>query len=472
MQKKQGQNGVPMPPGETRSRLAVADEARDFLSRHPEIEAIQLVITDPNGIGRGKNIAREELTALYATGRNVAGSILGLDATGEDVDGTGLVWEVGDADQCCRAVADTLGVASWLERPTAQVLGTMYALDGQPSVADPRHALAAVIGRYAERGLRPVVAVELEFYLLERDASGKLQPARGLRTHTGNRHIDAYGLGRLDDMAPLFDDFYRAAGTLHLPVRTLMSEYSPGQFEITLEHRDDALRAVDEAILFKRVMRGVSARHGLVASFMAKPFADRAGSGMHLHASIVDSAASNLFAAADPAGTPLLRHAIGGLRETMADGIAVFAPHANSYRRFRAQSYAPVAPTWGINNRTVSLRVPAGPPASRHVEHRVAGADANPYLVAALVLAGMLRGIDAQTDPGPPVTGNGYAQNVAVRWPLHWPQALERAADSGFLAEALGRGFLAVFLAIKRQECEKFGALVTDRDYEWYLDTV
>jgi glutamine synthetase len=214
-------------------------------------------------------------------------------------------------------------------------------------------------------------------------------------------------------MAPLFDEFYAAARGLGLPVRTLMSEYSPGQFEITLEHRDDALRAVDDAILFKRVMRGVAARNGLVASFMAKPFAERAGSGMHLHARIVDDAGRNLFAAAAPESTALLRQAIGGLRETMADGMAVFAPHANSYRRFRAQSYAPVAPTWGINNRTVSLRVPAGPPASRHVEHRVAGADANPYLVAALVLAGMLRGMDAQSDPGPPVTGNGYAQNVA-----------------------------------------------------------
>jgi glutamine synthetase len=453
-------------------RIATEEEARVFLARHPEIEAVQLVITDPNGIGRGKNIAREELAALYATGRNVAGSILGLDATGEDVDGTGLVWEVGDADQCCRAIAGTLGVASWLARPTAQVLGTMYELDGRPAVADPRHALAAAVERYIDRALKPVVAVELEFYLLERDAGGRLQPARGLHTRAGPQRIDAYGLGRLDDMAPLFDDFYRAARMLGLPVRTLMSEYSPGQFEITLEHRDDALKAVDEAILFKRVMRGVAARHGLVASFMAKPFAERAGSGMHLHASVMDDAGRNLCAAPDPAGSELLRHAVGGLRETMAEGLAVFAPHANSYRRFRAQSYAPVAPTWGINNRTVSLRVPAGPPDSRHVEHRVAGADANPYLVAAVVLAGMLHGIDSRLDPGPPVAGNGYAQAGETRWPLHWPQALERAAGSEFLRAALGSGFVDVFLAIKRQECEKFGALVTDRDYDWYLDTV
>jgi glutamine synthetase len=149
----------------------------------------------------------------------------------------------------------------------------------------------------------------------------------------------------------------------------------------------------------------------------------------------------------------------------------VFAPHANSYRRFRAMSYAPVAPTWGINNRTVGLRVPAGPPASRHVEHRVPGADANPYLVAAVVLAGMLHGIERELDPGPPVEGNGYAQPAAGELPLQWHEALDRAARSEFLADALGREFLEVFLAVKRRELEKFGALVSDRDYEWYLDT-
>jgi len=454
------------------ARLATVDEARTFLGRHPAVEAVQLVITDPNGIGRGKNIAVEELLPLCAHGRNVAGSILGLDATGEDVEATGLVWEVGDADQTCRAVAGSLGIAGWLTRPTAQVLGTMYSLDGEPSSADPRHALAAVVARYAARGLTPVVAVELEFYLLERGPDGRPRPARGLKTAAARPHVDAYGLGRLDDMAPLFDDLYASARTLGLPVRTLMSEYSPGQFEITLEHRADALRAVDEAILFKRVVRGTAVRHGLVACFMAKPFAERAGSGMHLHASVTDTEGRNLFADADHAGSALLRHAIGGLRDTMADGMGVFAPHANSYRRFRAMSYAPVAPTWGVNNRTVSLRVPSGPAETRHVEHRVAGADANPYLVAALVLAGMLRGIDQQIDPGPPITGNGYAQRADSTLPTQWPHAIERCAQSSFMADALGSGFLGVYTAIKRQECEKFGALVTDRDYDWYLETV
>jgi glutamine synthetase len=219
-------------------------------------------------------------------------------------------------------------------------------------------------------------------------------------------------------------------------------------------------------------MRGTAARHGLIASFMAKPFSDRAGSGMHLHASVVDDTGRNLFAAAEPEGTVLLRQAIGGLRETMADGIAVFAPHANSYRRFRAQSYAPVAPTWGVNNRSVSLRVPAGPPESWHVEHRVAGADANPYLVTALVLAGMLRGIDAQSDPGPPVTGNGYAQNVVPRWPLHWPQGPRARGEHGVRCRCARTRLPRRVRGDQAPRVREIRRARYDRDYEWYLDTV
>jgi glutamine synthetase len=446
-------------------------EAQAFLAANPDVEAVQLVLTDASGVGRGKNIAREELAALYGSGRNVAGSILGLDITGEDVEGTGLVWAVGDADQCCRPVAGSLCRAPWLQRPTAQVLGTMFELDGSPAKADPRHVLASVVRRCEEAGFTPVVAVELEFYLLERGDDGRMVPSGGMLSGERRPRIDAYGLGRLDDMSPLFDDLYAAARTQGLPVRTLMSEYAPGQFEITLEHRGDALRAVDEAILFKRAVRGIAVRHGRTACFMAKPFEKQAGSGMHLHASMADADGRNVFAAEAPEGSPLLRQAIGGLRQTLADGMAIYAPNANSYRRFRSMSYAPVAATWGINNRSVSLRVPAGPPASRHVEHRVAGADANPYLVAALVLGGMLHGIRARLDPGPAVQGNGYAQATRGELPTQWSDALERAARSAFLLETFGEDFLRIFLAIKQQECEKFGALVTDRDYEWYLDT-
>ena len=448
-------------------RIADAAELAAFLAAHPDVRAVQIMITDPSGVLRGKSVRREELVRIYASGRQVAGSILGLDITGEDVDATGLVWDTGDADMCARPIAGTLKRAPWLAAPTGQLMLTLFDGQGQPAAADPRHALVRVLERFAALGMRPVVACELEFYLLKDEGGGRLVPAGGGRP--GERQkIDAYSLTRLDDLAPVFDEVYRAAQAQDLPAETLMSEYAPGQFEITLHHRDDALRAVDEAVMFKRLLRGVAARHGLVACFMAKPFTARAGSGLHVHVSMNEDG-RNLFASDDPAGTPLLRHAIGGMRATMAESMAVFAPNANSYRRFVSQSYAPTAPIWGINNRSVSLRVPAGPAASRHVEHRIAGADANLYLAVATVLAAAELGIRERIDPGPPVEGNGYAQVQERTLPQTWHDALERAAQSQFLRAALGPAFLDVFLAIKRQECARFSAEVSELDFAWYL---
>lgn len=443
-------------------------EAMEFLERHPDVETIQIVITDLGGVARGKSIAREELETLYRSGRNVAGSILGLDLRGEDVEETGLVWSVGDADKECWPVPGTLKPAPWLSRPGAQLLMTMFEKDGTPAIADPRHALSRVVNRLAADGLLPVVAVELEFYLVEPDGAG-IRPATGLATGERSMRHDAYGLGKLDEMAPLFDNIYRAARAQGLPVRTLMSEYAPGQFEVTLEHRPDALGAADDAIQWKRLVRGVAARHGRVATFMAKPFAQLAGSGMHVHVSLAGADGANLFASDDPAGTPLLRHAIGGMAATMAEGMAVFAPNANSYRRFRRQSYAPIAATWGVNNRSVGFRIPLGPPASRHVEHRICGADANPYLAVATVLAAMHHGIKNRIDPGAAVTGNGYELPADPALPLDWHSALDRAEGSALLNGYLGSDFVRVFMAVKRAECERFNAEPTALDYDWYL---
>jgi glutamine synthetase len=448
--------------------IAGAAELATFLAANPDVEAVQIMITDPSGVLRGKSVRREELARIYDSGRQVAGSILGLDITGEDVDETGLVWDTGDADMCARPIAGTLVRAPWLAAPTGQLLLTMFDAKGAPAPADPRHALVQAVAVLSARGLTPVVACEIEFYLLKEEAGGRLVPAGGGRA-SERRKIDAYSLQRLDDLAPLFDDVYVAARAQGLPAETLMSEYSPGQFEITLRHRADALRAVDEAVMFKRVLRGVAQKHGLIACFMAKPFTQRAGSGLHVHVSLADASGDNLFASDDPAGTPLLRHAIGGMKEVMAESMAVFAPNANSYRRFVSRSYAPIAPIWGINNRSVSLRVPAGPPASRHIEHRISGADANLYLAVAAVLGAAAHGIDRKLDPGAPVEGNGYAQAGERTLPGSWRRALMLAERSEFLRDALGADFMKIFLAIKQQECARFSAEVSELDYAWYL---
>lgn len=436
-----------------------------FLAAHPDVEAVELLITDPNGVSRGKIIAREELDALFDHGRCVAGSILGLDVTGQDVEDTGLVWTVGDADMVCRPVDGTLVRSGWTRRATAQVLMSMYTMEGQPSIADPRHVLSRAIARMQQTGYTPVMAAEIEFYLLELDEHGRLCVARSQSRN------DAYGLQKLQSLSAVFDEIYACARAQELPVRTLMSEYAPGQYEITLQHRRDALRAMDDAILFKRLVRGVAAKHGLIACFMAKPFAEHAGSGMHMHLSLANNDGANVFASDAPAGTPILRHAIAGMQQRMAETMLVFAPHANSYRRFRSMSYAPVAPTWGINNRSVSLRVPSGVAATRHIEHRVSGADANPYLVAATIIEAARIGIEQKMDPGPPVSGNGYASNVSPSLPRDWYASIQAAHASAFLREAFG-DFHQNFLAIKRQEYEKFNAQVTALDYDWYLDTI
>jgi glutamine synthetase len=256
-----------------------------------------------------------------------------------------------------------------------------------------------------------------------------------------------------------------------VPLEGAISEYAPGQLELTLHHGPDALRAADEAVMYKRIAKGVAAACGCEATFMAKPFAERSGSGLHLHVSVNDAAGRNIFASDDPAGAPPLRHAVGGLLAGLAEGMAIFAPNANSYRRFRANSYAPVAPTWGVNNRTVSLRVPAGPPGGRHIEHRVAGADANPYLALAALLAGVHAGLTQKLDPGPPVVGDGYAAaaDSGARLPANWFAAVDAFAASATLRDYLGARFVELFTTVKRTEQDRFFAEVPPLDYDWCL---
>jgi len=446
-------------------------EAEAFLAAHPEVRSIEAFLIDANGVPRGKLLHREELLAAYRNGRPLPASILGLTINGEDVPETGLVWDVGDADCWTFPLASSLTLQPWRTKPTGQVQLAMHPEKGLPAaVADPRRVLQRVIAELAADGLHPVMAVELEFYLLDsaRDAAGRPQPAR-LGNGSRPDAPQVYGVLELEQLQPFFDDLYDACEVQRLPVRTAISEYAPGQLEITLEHRSDALQAIDEGVRYKRLVKGVAAKHGLQACFMAKPFGDLPGSGLHMHVSLADAQGNNLYASEDPTGTPLLRHSIAGMMDRMRESLALFCPTANSFRRFQANSYAPLALTWGVNNRTVSLRVPAGPPESRHVEHRIAGADANLYLTVAAVLSGIGKGLAERIDPGAPVTGNGYALAQPRVFPATWHEAIERAAASEFLHTALGEGLMKILLAVKRQECERFMAEVTPLDYAWYL---
>jgi len=457
--------------------MTIADpkEVKTFLEKHPEIQFFEILFTNMAGVPRGKRLRRHEIEAVYAQGRFLPGSILVNDITGQDVEATGLVWEDGDADRIARPIAGRLTRAPWLGDDVAQIPVSMYELDGAPHDLDPRHVLKRVIDRFAADGLVPVVACELEYYLVdaERTVDGKIQAPKSPLTGERATQHQVYGLREVEEASAFLRELWAAADAMGVPLEGAISEYAPGQLELTLKHHADALRAADDAVLYKRAAKGVALKHGYEATFMAKPFGELAGSGMHLHVSVNDKAGKNIFASEKPEGEPVLAHAIGGMKALLADSMAIYAPNANSFRRFRANSYAPVAPTWGVNNRTVSFRVPAGAPNTRHIEHRVAGADAHPALALAALLAAVHHGITYKTDPGPAIVGDGYAQAAesGERIPTNWFAAVDRFADSTVLKEYLGERFVKMYSTVKRVEQDRYQATVPSVDFDWYLRT-
>jgi glutamine synthetase len=451
-------------------------EAEAFLAAHPEVEAIDIVLHDSNGIGRGKIIRRHELLSFYNSGRHLPISILGLDICGEDVHETGLIWDQGDGDLRAWPIPGTLVPLHNTTPPRAEVLMSLYDLDGQPMTSDPRHALQRQVDAMAAKGLSPTGAFELEFFLLSNDRGpdGRVQPARDVLDGRASHKTEVYSVDHLHGMLPLFSDIYKGAELAGIKAETMISEYAPGQYELTLHYRRDVMQAADDLMRLKRIVRAQARAHGVTACFMAKPNEDYAGSGMHFHVSMMDTNGSNVFVeAVEGQYNDTILHALGGLRATMGESMLVFAPHANSWRRFASQSYAPVSPTWGVNNRSVALRIPAGDIGARRIEHRPAGVDANPYLVAATVLAGIRHGLDHQIDPGPETTGNGYEDGAdAPAIPLDWRGAIEAARASGFLKDALGTDMHRTFTAIKAAEYARVMRRVSEVDYDLYLHTV
>lgn len=454
---------------------AVADisEAEAFLEANPHINYFEILFTSMTGVPRGKRLRRHELLPIYRYGRFLPGSVLVVDTQGADCEDTGLVWEDGDADRVCRPVPGTLVPAPWLGDDVAQVMLSMYELDGTANDIDPRHVLQRVLDRYEADGLTPVVACELEYYLvdIERGHDGDLRPAPTFTTGETPKGTQVYGLPEIEAHGAFFRDLWETADAQGVPLEGAISEFAPGQVELTLRHRPDALRAADDAVLYKRLAKGVALTHGMEATFMAKPWADRAGSGFHVHISVAGKDGSNLCASDDPQGSELLRHMIGGMKAHLADVMGILAPNANSFKRFKANSYAPVGLTWGVNNRTVSLRVTAGPAHTRHVEHRVAGADANPYLVLAAILATAHHGLTQKTDPGPAVTGDGYAAAARSKdtLPTNWFAAVDHVDRSQVLRDYLGERFVDMYVSVKRTEQARFYEEVTELDYQWYL---
>jgi glutamine synthetase len=456
------------------SEGTASDAAAGAGCRGEEFEALELLLTDMNGIVRGKRVRSAEIPGVLRKGINLpAGSYL-MDSQGDVIDGLSYGTDDGDPDMYCTVLPGSLAPVPWDSGRLGQAMLTMHDRGGKPCFAEPRHVLARAMQPLNELGLTAVIAVELEFYLLADDAphAPAVRVGRIPAIGAPQPGPSVYSLEDLADFGPFFDGLAAACDAQGIPAGTAISEFSPGQFEVNLHHVADPLAACDHAILLRRAVRGVARQQGMAATFMAKPIPDLAGSGMHVHVSLVDSDGHNIFAGDRPGGwSESLEHATGGLAAAMAESMAVFCPNGNSYRRFQPGFYAPVAANWGLNHRNVSLRIPLSDSSNMRVEHRAAGADANPYLVVACILAGLHHGLANKLAPPPMVPEGGKAPDE-VTLPTRWAAALDAYDAGSILPRYFGEKYHGVFSECRRGEEARFHGQISNRDYEWYLRSI
>lgn len=453
--------------GTQKGRLKVL---RTFLEKHSGTEYIDGLFVDMSGIIRGKRYLRDDMEKLFKGGLQIPYSLYYLDVTGACLDPMGLGFADGDPDGTALPIPGTLVPVGWSEGRGAQVLMTMLDETGAPAWPEPRNVAAAVLARLAEFKVYPVVSFELEFYLIDKQRDAREHPQPPISPATGRRDLSTqvYGMTELDAFAPFLHAVEQECRGQHVPASVATKEYAPGQFEINLRHVPDPLAAADHCALLRYIVKNVAQDFGVEASFMAKPYTDRTGSGMHVHASLLDWDGKNVFDDGSELGSQVLRHALGGLMATMNDAMAIFAPNVNAFRRYIPNRFVPVTPCWGPNNRSVAFRIPAGEPKNRRFEHRVAGADANPYLVLAAIVAGVHHGLANKIDPGPPAAGNA-GEIRSVDMPLTWRDAITRLQNSALLAGYLGANYLNLYCAAKLKELEKFYDYISLREYDWYL---
>ena len=442
--------------------------AEAFLAARPAIRVVDLLLPDLCGVLRGKRVDLADLPGIYERGMFLPGSMFALDVLGGTIQSTGLGFEEGDADRPCLPVPGSLFACPWLGPGVAQLQVQMLDHDGQPFYGDPRHQLASVLERFSARGWRPVVAPELEFFLVEpnTDADYPLKPpvGRSGRPETGRQ---AYSIAAVNEFDPLFDDIYAFCEAQNLDIDTLIHEEGAAQMEINLIH-GDALDLADQAFLFKRTAREAAHRHKMYATFMAKPLAGEPGSAMHIHQSIVDvQTGDNIFSDAEGKPTALFESFIAGLQKYLASAMSLFGPNVNSYRRITRYNSAPINVQWGFDNRTAGLRVPTSEPQARRVENRLGGADANSYLAIAASLACGYLGMIEELKPTAPITGSAY--DLPFSLPMTLADALALLRGSKPLVELFGERFVAAYCAVKENEYETFSRVISSWEREHLL---
>ncbi len=454
----------------TKPLAKLPKEATSFLKAHPETETVDAIFADLSGVVRGKRYPIDALRKLYGGEVAIPASVFLLDTLGRSHDPEGRGFSDGDPDAEIRVVPGSLKPVPWTERPSCQVMTTLVGEDGRPYPFEPRNLLARVAERFAELELTPVVAFELEFYLIDPERGPEGVPRPPVSPLTGERDTgnQVYGMAEVDAFADLLDEVAKACAAQDTPTGAMTAEYAPGQYEINLQHVTDPLLAADHCVLFKRALKAVARRHGLRASFMAKPYLDQAGNGLHLHVSLRDKTGRNVFDGGEKPASAALEHAIGGVLELLPESMAMLAPNINSFRRFQPNLFVPIRRSWGFENRSTALRVPLGRGEARRIEHRVAGADANPYLALATALAGIHHGITNEIAPPPAFEGNaGFAFDEDL--PFRPRPALARLLASEVLADYLGPTYPRLYAACKTAELDAFESHIDAREYAWYL---
>lgn len=431
------------------------DLIRDFFQQHG-ITEVECIVPDTTGIARGKIIPRSK----FETGEDMRMPVAVLEqtVTGDypDESSTGPT----DPDMVCIPDPTTIRLIPWATDPTAQVIHDCVHFDGSPVEISSRYVLRRVLALYEAKGWQPVIAPELEFYLVDmnRDPDLPLQPPIG-RTGRAEFGRQAYSIDAVNEFDALFEDIYEYCESQHLDIDTLIHEVGAAQMEINFLH-GDPLALADQVFLFKRTVREAALRHKMYATFMAKPMENEPGSAMHMHQSVVDKeTGQNIFTQADGTPSQAFYHFIAGQQVYIPSVMPIFAPFVNSYRRLSRFTAAPINVQWGFDNRTVGIRIPTSSPAARRVENRVAGVDCNPYLAMAATLACGYLGLTQQLSATEPLATDGY--DLPYELPRNLEEAMTRMQVCEPIAEVLGRQFVNTYLQTKELEHETYSKVIS-----------
>lgn len=452
-----------------RRRTASVDPPESSLRRwlkERRITEVECLVPDITGNARGKIIPADKFSHDYGT--RLPEGIFATTVTGDYPDDYDELISPSDSDMLLRPDPATVRMVPWATDPTAQVIHDCYTKDGRPHELAPRNVLRRVLAEYEAVGLQPVVAPELEFFLVQKntDPDFPLLPPAG-RSGRPETARQSYSIDAVNEFDPILDLMYDYCEAMELDVDTLIHESGAAQLEVNFVHADAMSRA-DHVFLFKRTMREAALRHGVYATFLAKPMENEPGSAMHIHQSLVDRKGRNVFSGrSSTEHSQVFMHYLGGLQKYVPMAMAFFAPNVNSYRRLMFGEVSPINVHWGYDNRTCGLRVPMDTPENTRVESRFAGSDANPYLAMAATLACGLLGIREKLQPTPPMTRS--AQEAGFALPRSLGEALDELEGCRALHELLGPRFVRAYVSVKRKEYETFFRVISSWEREFLL---